>query len=238
MKDILVIIPTHNESENIEILISRILKYLSSLKILIVDGGSTDSTVEKVKKLIQREKRLFLLEENEKRGLGRAYISGFKWGLENGYSRLVEMDADLSHRVRDLSRLLEVDSDLVIGSRWIEGGGIDNWSRPRELLSRFANKYVQFMLHLNISDATSGFRTFSSEILRRIDLDSIRSEGYTFQIEMVRAARKVGAQIIEVPITFRERAFGKSKISRAIVLEAFIRVTYWGMRRIGGGGGI
>ena len=238
MKDILVIIPTHNESENIEILISRILKYLSSLKILIVDGGSTDSTVEKVKKLMQREKRLFLLEENEKRGLGRAYISGFKWGLENGYSRLVEMDADLSHRVRDLSRLLEVDSDLVIGSRWIEGGGIDNWSRPRELLSRFANKYVQFMLHLNISDATSGFRTFSSEILRRIDLDSIRSEGYTFQIEMVRAARKVGAQIIEVPITFREREFGKSKISRAIVLEAFIRVTYWGMRRIGGGGGI
>ncbi|MGA1158957.1 MAG: dolichol-phosphate mannosyltransferase, partial [Candidatus Nanopelagicaceae bacterium] len=138
----------------------------------------------------------------------------------------------------DLSRLLEVETDLVIGSRWVNGGGIENWSKSRELLSRFANKYVQFMLRLDIADATGGFRVYSSNLLRRIDFQSIKSEGYTFQIEMVRAARRIGAEIIEVPIIFREREFGKSKISRAIVFEAMLRVTAWGLKRIGGGGGI
>ena len=148
------------------------------------------------------------------------------------------MDADLSHRVLDLSSLLEAKADLVIGSRWIVGGGIENWSKSRELLSRIANKYVQFMLKLDVSDATSGFRVYRADLLRKIDLKRIKSEGYTFQIEMVRAARKVGAEIVQVPIIFREREFGKSKISRGIIFEALLRVSYWGLRRIGGGGGI
>lgn len=234
----LVVIPTFNEVESIEILLTRILKHIRNVDLLVVDGGSSDGTSEAVARIEKLQPRVNLISEGAKRGLGKAYLVGLSWGLARDYQRIIEMDADLSHRVRDLSKLLEIDSDMVIGSRWIVGGGIENWSRFRELLSRFANKYVQFMLRLNVSDTTSGFRTFSSGLLRRIDLDSIRSEGYTFQIEMVRAARKVGAEIIEVPITFRERKFGKSKISRAIVLEAFFRVTYWGMRRIGGGGGI
>lgn len=234
----LVILPTFNEVESIPIIIERILKYIRNVDLLIVDGTSNDGTYEVVSKITESETRVNLISEGSKRGLGKAYLAGFAWGLAGGYSRIVEMDADLSHRVRDLSRLLEVETDLVIGSRWVNGGGIENWSKFRELLSRFANKYVQFMLRLDIADATSGFRVYSSNLLRRIDFQSIKSEGYTFQIEMVRAVRRIGAEIIEVPIIFREREFGKSKISRAIVFEAMFRVTAWGLKRIGGGGGI
>lgn len=234
----LVILPTYNEVESISILIERILKYIRNVDLLIVDGTSNDGTYEVVSKIAVSETRVNLISEGSKRGLGKAYLAGFAWGLAQSYSKIVAMDADLSHRVRDLSRMLEVEADLVIGSRWVNGGGIENWSKSRELLSRFANKYVQFMLRLDIADATSGFRVYSSNLLRRIDFQSIKSEGYTFQIEMVRAARRISAEIIEVPIIFREREFGKSKISRAIVFEAMFRVTAWGLRRIGGGGGI
>lgn len=234
----LVILPTYNEVESISKIIERILKHIRNVDLLIVDGTSNDGTYEVVSKIAESEARVNLISEGSKRGLGKAYLAGFAWGLAGGYSRIVEMDADLSHRVRDLSRLLEVETDLVIGSRWVNGGGIENWSKSRELLSRFANKYVQFMLRLDIADATGGFRVYSSNLLRRIDFQSIKSEGYTFQIEMVRAARRIGAEIIEVPIIFREREFGKSKISRAIVFEAMLRVTAWGLKRIGGGGGI
>lgn len=234
----LVILPTYNEVESISKIIERILKYIRNVDLLIVDGTSNDGTYEVVSKIAESEARVNLISEGSKRGLGKAYLAGFAWGLAQSYSKIVAMDADLSHRVRDLSRLLEVETDLVIGSRWVNGGGIENWSKSRELLSRFANKYVQFMLRLDIADATGGFRVYSSNLLRRIDFQSIKSEGYTFQIEMVRAARKIGAEIIEVPIIFRDREFGKSKISRAIVFEAMFRVTAWGLKRIGGGGGI
>lgn len=234
----LVILPTYNEVESISKIIERILKHIRNVDLLIVDGTSNDGTYEVVSKIAESEARVNLISEGSKRGLGKAYLAGFAWGLAQSYSKIVAMDADLSHRVRDLSRLLEVETDLVIGSRWVNGGGIENWSKSRELLSRFANKYVQFMLRLDIADATGGFRVYSSNLLRRIDFQSIKSEGYTFQIEMVRAARRIGAEIIEVPIIFREREFGKSKISRAIVFEAMLRVTAWGLKRIGGGGGI
>jgi dolichol-phosphate mannosyltransferase len=234
----LVILPTYNEVESISIIINRILKYIRNVDLLIVDGTSNDGTYEVVSKIAESEARVNLISEGSKRGLGKAYLAGFAWGLAQSYSKIVAMDADLSHRVRDLSRLLEVETDLVIGSRWVKGGGIENWSKSRELLSRFANKYVQFMLRFDVADATSGFRVYSSNLLRRIDFQSIKSEGYTFQIEMVRAARSISAEIIEVPIIFREREFGKSKISRAIVFEAMFRVTVWGLKRIGGGGGI
>ena len=234
----LVVIPTYNEIGSIEILLMEILKTIGNLDILVVDGGSNDGTAQSVARTVNLEPRVNLISEGAKRGLGKAYLAGFAWGLERGYERIIEMDADLSHRVIDLSSLLEAKADLVIGSRWIVGGGIENWSKSRELLSRIANKYVQFMLKLDISDATSGFRVYRADLLRKIDLNRIKSEGYTFQIEMVRAARKVGAEIVQVPIIFREREFGKSKISRGIIFEAFLRVSYWGLKRCGGGGGI
>ncbi|MBU6163595.1 MAG: polyprenol monophosphomannose synthase [Actinomycetales bacterium] len=234
----LVVIPTYNEVGGIEILLTEILKTIKNLDILVVDGGSNDGTSQAVAQIVNLEPRVNLISEGAKRGLGKAYLAGFAWGLERGYEKIIEMDADLSHRVLDLSSLLEAKADLVIGSRWIVGGGIENWSKSRELLSRIANKYVQFMLKLDVSDATSGFREYRADLLRKIDLKRIKSEGYTFQIEMVRAARKVGAEIVEVPIIFREREFGKSKISRGIIFEALLRVSYWGLKRIGGGGGI
>ena len=234
----LVVIPTYNEVGSVEILLTEILKTIKNLDILVVDGGSNDGTSQAVAQIVNLEPRVNLISEGAKRGLGKAYLAGFEWGLERGYEKIIEMDADLSHRVLDLSSLLEAKADLVIGSRWIVGGGIENWSKSRELLSRIANKYVQFMLKLDVSDATSGFRVYRADLLRKIDLKRIKSEGYTFQIEMVRAARKVGAEIVQVPIIFREREFGKSKISRGIIFEAFLRVSYWGLKRIGGGGGI
>ena len=234
----LVVIPTYNEVGSIEILLTEILKTIKNLDILVVDGGSNDGTALVVARIVNLEPRVNLISEGAKRGLGKAYLAGFAWGLERGYEKIIEMDADLSHRVIDLSSLLEAKADLVIGSRWIVGGGIENWSKSRELLSRIANKYVQFMLNLDVSDATSGFRVYHADLLRKVDLKRIKSEGYTFQIEMVRAARKVGAEIVQVPIIFREREFGKSKISRGIIFEALLRVSYWGLKRIGGGGGI
>jgi glycosyltransferase involved in cell wall biosynthesis len=228
----LVILPTFNEAENISILIARILKFIPDTDLLVVDGGSTDSTIEIVSGYSTKDSRVHLIQEKKKLGLGKAYLTGFAWGLSRSYSRIIEMDGDLSHRVRDLAKLLEVTgSDLIVGSRWIAGGAIENWSRSREMLSRFANKYVEFILKLGVSDSTSGFRVYTADLLRKIDLESIKSEGYAFQIEMVRAARKAGAKILEIPITFREREFGKSKISRTIVLEAMLRVTYWGLKR-------
>lgn len=234
----LVVIPTYNEVGSIEILLTEILKTIKNLDILVVDGGSNDGTAQVVSRIVNLEPRVNLISEGAKRGLGKAYLAGFAWGLERGYEKIIEMDADLSHRVLDLSSLLEARADLVIGSRWIVGGGIENWSKSRELLSRIANKYVQIMLNLDVSDATSGFRVYHADLLRKVDLKRIKSEGYTFQIEMVRAARKVGAEIVQVPIIFREREFGKSKISRGIIFEALLRVSYWGLKRIGGGGGI
>jgi dolichol-phosphate mannosyltransferase len=234
----LVVIPTYNEVGSIEILLTRIIKHIKNVDLLVVDGGSDDGTPEIVAKIAENQPRVNLILEGRKRGLSKAYLAGFSWGLERDYEKIIEMDADLSHRVRDLSRLLEAKADLVIGSRWIVGGGIENWSKSRELLSRVANKYVQLMLTLNVSDSTSGFRVYRADFLRKLDLKRIKSEGYTFQIEMIRAARNVGAEIVEIPIVFRERKFGRSKISRVIVFEALLRVSYWGLKRIGGGGGI
>ena len=239
MSNNLVILPTFNEAESISGLITRILGEIADADILVVDGGSKDGTPESVSEIASRNNRVNLLQEGAKRGLGRAYIAGFEWGLKRGYSKLVEMDADNSHQVNDLKKLLDVAyADLVIGSRWVTGGQIVNWSRFRAALSRFANRYVELALRLGVNDATSGFRVYKAELLNRIDLKSIKSEGYTFQIEMTRAARSLNAKIREVPIVFKEREFGKSKISRGIIFEALLRVSYWGLKRIGGGGGI
>ena len=233
----LVVIPTYNEVTNAPILISRLLKWVPDCEILVIDDGSPDGTAESVHSLTKEESRLSLVTRDSKLGLGSAYRFGFEWGLARGFDEFIEMDADLSHRVRDLKLLIDAKSanpaaELVIGSRWITGGSITDWSWHRELLSRIANRYVRLALGLGVNDSTSGFRIYSASLLRRINLDQIKSEGYSFQIEMTRAAARVGAKIVEVPITFRERSSGVSKMSGRIVFEAMGRVTLWGIKRI------
>ena len=232
----LLIIPTFNESENIKILVPRIFKYIADTAVLVVDDGSPDRTAEVVKGLQNNFPELYLEQRGKKSGLGSAYRFGFRWGLERDFEELIEMDADMSHRVRDLMKMierkeLEPSVGLVIGSRWVKGGSTVNWPKRREVLSRAANLYVRLMLGMSINDSTAGFRIYSSDLLRKIPLETIKSEGYSFQIEMTRAAIRSGARIVEVPITFRERESGISKMSGAIVREAMTLVTIWGIKR-------
>ena len=237
MQNRLIIVPTFNELANAPILIERIFKHIPNSHILIIDDGSPDKTGEKIKELQSKyPATLFLLERARKSGLGSAYRTGFAWGLERGYEELIEMDADLSHRVRDLKKMIDAielkpNTDLVIGSRWMPGGRTENWSKSRELLSRAANLYVRAMLGMGVKDSTAGFRIYSSSILKKLNLEAIKSEGYSFQIEMTRAVHKLGGKIIEVPITFRERENGVSKMSKNIVREAMFLVTIWGLKR-------
>lgn len=233
----LIIIPTYNESSNIEELLRRLFKYIPDISVLVIDDNSPDGTAELCHRLQNQYPELHLYRRDMKLGLGSAYRLGFAWGLERDYAELIEMDADHSHRVRDLAKMLEVHASnpkigLVIGSRWMPGGSIVNWPRQRELLSRTANHYVRLMLGTQVKDSTSGLRIYSAEALRSINLHEIRSEGYSFQIEMTRAIIDSGKSIIEVPITFRERENGVSKMSSAIVREALVMVTIWGLRRL------
>ena len=179
---------------------------------------------------------LHILNRGAKLGFASAYLQGFKIALNKNYDEIIQMDADMSHRVRDLKKMIDVkgsitNADVVVGSRWTKGGSTENWPFHRELLSRTANLYTEIMLGLRVSDCTGGFRIYSADTLRKINLGEIKSEGYSFQIEMTRAAKKAGAKIIEVPITFRERESGVSKMSKAIVREAMTRVTVWGLKR-------
>ena len=236
MRTRLIIVPTYNELANAPLLIRRIFKHIPNSDVLVVDDGSPDKTADAIRELQQEFPTLHLLERKTKLGLGSAYRLGFAWGLERGYEELIEMDADLSHRVRDLKTMidekeLQPNTDLVIGSRWIPGGRTENWSKSRELLSRAANLYVRVMVGLGVKDSTAGFRIYSASMLKRLNMESIKSEGYSFQIEMTRAVHKLGGKIIEVPITFRERENGVSKMSKKIVGEAMILVTLWGLKR-------
>ena len=236
MRNRLIIVPTYNELSNAPLLIRRIFKQIPNSDVLVVDDGSPDKTADAIRELQQEFPTLHLLEQKTKLGLGSAYRLGFAWGLERGYEELIEMDADLSHRVRDLKKMidekeLQPNTDLVIGSRWIPGGKTENWSRGRELLSRAANLYVRAMVGLGVRDSTAGFRIYSASMLKRLNMESIKSEGYSFQIEMTRAVHKLDGKIIEVPIIFRERENGVSKMSKKIVREAMFLVTIWGLKR-------
>jgi len=230
-----VIIPTFNEVENLRRLLPQIFEL--PVDILIVDDASKDGTPNLVRESQKNNSRLAMLERPQKMGLGSAYRDGFKWALDHGYTAIIQMDADGSHRVSDLKEMLRLFNsqgsvELVIGSRWIQGGAVRNWPKHRELLSRSANLYSRVLLGLTIKDSTAGFRIYSSDLLRKMNLQGIGSEGYAFQIEMTREADRVGAQIVEVPIVFVEREFGVSKMSGAIVLEALLRVTTWGLARL------
>ena len=237
MKRRLVVIPTYNEASNIVSLLEQIFAAVYGCEVLVVDDGSPDSTAAVCRALQDRFPHLHVIERHHKSGIGSAYRAGFAWGLERGYNEIIEMDADGSHQVKDLVRMIDFKSEnpnigLVIGSRWIRGGATENWSINRIMLSRFANRYVRFMLGMGVHDATSGFRIYSADALRTVDLNRIRSEGYSFQIEMTRLMHRSGFGIVELPITFKERESGVSKMSKAIVREAMFLVTAWGFKRI------
>ena len=227
MNTSIVVIPTYNEVESIGVLLDA-LKLLP-VDILVIDDGSPDGTAE-----LCRARGVEVISRSGKLGLGSAYRTGFAVALERGYSNVIEMDADGSHQVSDLVKMMEWigTSELLIGSRWVADGAIQNWSKFREYLSKAANAYANVVLSLGIKDTTSGLRIYNADLLKRMDISTIRSEGYCFQIEMTRRVIARGGSIGEIPITFIERAHGVSKMSFAIALEAVLRITSWGLLRL------
>lgn len=227
MSKTLVIIPTYNEKENIEAIIRAILNQNLDFHILIADDNSPDGTSNIVKKLAEEFPGVVnLLLREKKEGLGRAYIAGFKWGLERGYEYLIEMDADFSHRPVDLIKHKEAwkDHDFCIGSRYVPGGETVNWGIMRKIISRGGSLYSRLILGFPINDWTGGFNSWNQKVLRGINLDGVTSNGYSFQIELKFKACRQGFKFKEVPIVFEDRRVGKSKMSLKIVLEAFYKV--------------
>ena len=227
----LVVIPTYNEIDNIEDFVNQIIKI--NVDILIVDDNSPDGTGDLVQKLSENSSQVNLLKRSGKLGLGSAYRDGFKWGLNEGYKYLIEMDADFSHSFSDLNNILQNSKnfDVVIGSRYIPGGGSNGWDFKRKLLSSYANKLSKVLLRSKINDMTSGFRSYSSEALNEINYFSTKSDGYSFQIEMTIRSIEKKLSIKEVPIIFTERSLGNSKMSKKIVYEAFLFLLNNGVKR-------
>ncbi|MRK01802.1 MULTISPECIES: polyprenol monophosphomannose synthase [Aeromicrobium] len=230
----LIIVPTYNESDNLELIVQRIHAEQPGVDILIADDGSPDGTGEIADRLAADDPRVHVMHRTSKQGLGSAYRAGFAWGLARDYDVLMEMDADGSHRPEDLAKILaasEAGADLVLGSRWVPGGGVVNWPWHRRLISRGGTLYAHLMLGIPIKDATGGFRAFRRSTLERLPLEDVASQGYCFQIDMARRVVAAGMSVQEVPITFVERERGQSKMSGAIVREALWRVTLWGLAR-------
>ena len=229
MSESLIIIPTYNESQNVILMIEKIFSLYSHFHVLIVDDSSPDGTGQCVKGLQKKyESNLFLLQREKKVGLGAAYIAGFYWGLQKKYNFFFQMDCDFSHDPKDLIRLHKVlaqdESDMVIGSRYITGVNVVNWPMSRVLLSYFASKYVRFFTRMKISDSTAGFNGYKRDILENIDFQKIKFIGYGFQIEMKYRTWKMDYNIKEIPIIFRDREKGESKISNKIIWEGVFGV--------------
>lgn len=227
MRSALVVIPTYNEAESI----GEILAALKPLDcdVMVIDDGSPDGTAQIVRNL-----GIEVIERAGKQGLGSAYRAGFSLAMDRGYTYIIQMDADGSHQVKDLEKMMEWigSAELLIGSRYVKDGGVANWSAFRKNLSKSANKYANVLLSLGIKDTTSGFRIYTSALVKKMEISTIRSEGYCFQIEMTRRAISRGGSIAEIPITFIERAHGVSKMSFMIALEAVLRITAWGALRL------
>lgn len=225
----LVIIPTYKEKENVEKIIEAIMGLNQGFHILIIDDNSPDGTADIVKSLVPKYLgNLFLEERSGKLGLGTAYIMGFKWGLKRGYQYLIEMDADFSHDPKDLQRLYDAckndGADMSIGSRYVRGGKLENWPFSRKLISKSGALYTRLITWMPIQDPTAGFVCYSNKALTAMKLDLIRFVGYAFQIEMKFVAWKLGFKITEVPITFKDRLFGASKMSKGIIQEGIFGV--------------
>jgi len=234
---VLVVVPTYQERENIEPALDALGAHVPDADVLVVDDGSPDGTGQAAEAYAAAlvgpgaPRAVHVLHRTAKQGLGPAYVAGFGWALERGYDVVVEMDADGSHRAQDLPRLLAATdaADLVLGSRWVPGGAVENWPWHRKVLSVGGNTYARLLLGIPLRDATGGFRAYRAELLRSLPLGEVASQGYCFQVDMAWRAVRAGARVVEVPITFVERVRGQSKMSRAIVLEALVAVTRWGM---------
>ncbi|MAX70634.1 MAG: dolichyl-phosphate beta-D-mannosyltransferase [Flavobacteriaceae bacterium] len=229
MSDAIVIIPTYNEIENIESILKAVFSQSKDFDVLVVDDNSPDKTGDKVLELQSDYKdRLFLLQRKEKSGLGSAYISGFKWSLERSYNYIFEMDADFSHNPDDLERLYSAcateNADVAVGSRYVKGITVVNWPLSRILLSYGASRYVRSITGMKVKDSTAGFICYKRAVLEKINLDRIKFVGYAFQIEMKFKAYKKGFKIVEIPVIFKDRTKGKSKMSGSIIYEAIFGV--------------
>ena len=225
----IVILPTYNEKDNIERVVSGVQKSVAA-DILIIDDNSPDGTGEIAENIAKRNSSVSVMRRPAQLGLGNAYIAGFKRALQKNYDTIIQMDSDLSHSPEDLPRLLEAlgQNDLVIGSRYIDGGSIEGWAFYRKYISSFGNIYARVILNSPIRDLTSGFKAWKRKVIESLDLDAIISDGYSFQIETTCLALKLGFKAAEVPIVFKDRAMGKSKLSKKIILEAIF--TVWKLR--------
>ena len=233
MPQVLVVIPTHQEADNIATVIPRIFEAVPEAHILVVDDASTDGTPDIAEQLDEGKGRITVMRRATKDGLGNAYRVGFAWGLERNFDILCEIDADLSHDPKVLPELISpvaLGAQLAIGSRYVPGGAIVGWPYKRLALSRWGNRYVALMLGLAINDATAGYRAFAADIVRQCHLLDTKSDGYMFQVETTYRLVRAGARIIEIPIVFTERQLGHSKMKSSIVKEALWFVTIWGLR--------
>ncbi len=231
--DVAIVIPTYNERENLPALIEKLLPF--GFRLLVVDDGSPDGTGELADRLAEAHPQVSVLHRRAKEGLGRAYADGFERVLAEGARVVVEMDADLSHdpaSVPDLVAAVTERADVAIGSRYVPGGATPDWPLRRRFLSRGGNVYARLMLGIPVRDTTGGFRAFRADALRRLDPGSCQAAGYGFQVEMAWRAVKQGMRIVEVPIVFRDRRYGESKMRGAIVAEAMWLVTHWGLGRL------
>jgi dolichol-phosphate mannosyltransferase len=232
---VLVVLPTYNEAATIESILGRVRGALPDASILVVDDASPDGTAKIAADVGERSGKVEVLSRPSKMGLGSAYRDGFRWGLERGYEAFVEMDSDFSHDPDALPTIVAPLADgyeVCIGSRYVPGGSIPNWSFPRRMLSRGGNIYADLLLGLGVRDSTAGFRAYSASVLGRIELGSVKAESYGFQIEMTYRAIKLGARIKEVPIRFVDRELGTSKMSTYTVVEALGLVSWWGLKRV------
>ena len=232
MPETLVIVPTYNEIESLETIVARLRKAVPEADLLIVDDASPDGTGELADRLAGQDPRIAVLHRAGKDGLGRAYLAGFARAIEGGYTYAVEIDADGSHDPDELPAMIalaEAGADLVIGSRWVKGGAVRNWPRARQAISRAGNAYSRWVLRSGIRDITAGFRVYRVSALQDIAPGDVSSQGYCFQVELAWRLERSGHRIQEHPITFVERATGRSKMHIGIVVEALIRVTAWGV---------
>jgi dolichol-phosphate mannosyltransferase len=229
---VLVVVPTYEEALTLGRTIQRLRRAVPDADALVVDDASPDGTGAIADAIAEVDPQVQVLHRSAKLGLGQAYLAGFRWALDRDYDVIVEMDADGSHAPEQLPRLLDalVDADLVLGSRWIAGGGVHNWPAFRRALSRGGNAYARLVLDLPLRDATGGFRAFRRSTLDKLDLAGVASEGYCFQVDLALRAVRAGMRVVEVPIDFVEREQGRSKMSRSIVAEALWRVTVWGVQ--------
>lgn len=234
-----VVVPTFDEVENLERVVGHLLDVVPDVDVLVVDDASPDGTGLLADRMAADDPRISVLHRRGRAGLGQAYLAGFQRALAEGYDTVIEMDADGSHPAEALPAMLGalVDNraghrvDLVIGSRWVAGGRVENWAKRREILSRAANLYARVLLRIHVRDSTGGYRAYRASALRELDLQSVTSRGYCFQIDMTLHMIESGHRVTEVPITFTDRIAGASKMGTGIVVEAMARVTWWGLTR-------